>query len=55
MSYEDYLEQLDNIADCCTERLERLHKQEAVNPEPLRVRDEETFRLLAIAGMGGSY
>ncbi len=55
MSYEDYLEQLEQIADCCDERLERLHKQEAVNPNPLKVRDEATFRLLAIAGMGGSY
>ena len=55
MSYEEYVEELDDFSRCYDERLERLHKQECVNPEGLRVYDEETFLLLAVAGMGGSY
>ncbi len=55
MTYEEYLEQLEQNADCCDERLERLHKQQTVNPNPQKIRDEATFRLLAVAGLGGSY
>lgn len=55
MSYEEYVEELDSWPECYNERLERLHKQEWVNPDSLRVHDEATFRLLAIAGLGGSY
>lgn len=55
MSYEDYLDQLESAAGCDEERLERLHKQDVVNPEHLQIKDEATFRLLAVAGMGGSY
>ncbi len=55
MSYEEYAEELDGVTRSFDERLERLHKQEWVNPEGLRVYDEKTFLLLAVAGMGGSY
>ncbi len=55
MSYEEYLQELEVRETCYDERLERLHKQEVVNPENLRVQDDATFRLLAVAGLGGSY
>ncbi|SCZ61210.1 hypothetical protein [Thiohalomonas denitrificans] len=37
------------------ERLARLEKQEKATPSWLAVRDKKLIRLLAIAGMGGSY
>jgi len=55
MTYEEYLEQLDLALRQDSERMARLHKQESISPASLRVDDEETMRLLAMAGMGGSY
>jgi site-specific recombinase XerC len=37
------------------ERIRRLEQQEANVPPPLAVRDRATIRLLAAAGLGGTY
>ncbi|MFA5627854.1 MAG: hypothetical protein WCX90_04955 [Thiohalomonadaceae bacterium] len=54
MSYEDYLQQLREFG-IDDEYMERLNLQESVYQGRLKVEDEATRRLLAIAGQGGSY
>ncbi len=55
MSYEDYVQQIEEARQHYDERMERLQLQEAVNVGRLRVEDEDVIRTLLMAGMGGSY
>lgn len=54
MPYEEYVKLIDQIP-LQNERLERLLLLERATRGPLSREQEETVRLLAMAGLGGSY
>jgi hypothetical protein len=54
MPYEEYVKLIDQIP-LQNERLERLLQLEQAVRGPLSMEQQETVRLLAMAGLGGSY
>lgn len=54
MPYEECVKLIDQ-KPLQNERLERLLRQEEAARGPLSMEQEKTVRLLAVAGLGGSY